>query len=65
MAKKTKKQAEGLGDTIADITDFLKIDKLVKSITSAMGIEGCGCERRKDKLNEIFPYKKDEENKEQ
>lgn len=65
MAKKKKNKAEGLGDTIADITDFLKIDKLVKSVTQAMGIEDCGCERRKDKLNEMFPYKKDEEKKEE
>jgi hypothetical protein len=63
MKNQKKKQAEGFGDTIADLTELLKIDKLVKSVTEALGIEDCGCERRKEKLNEMFPYKKDEENK--
>jgi hypothetical protein len=26
-------------------------------VTKAMDIEDCGCEKRKEKLNEIFPYK--------
>lgn len=64
MAKKKQKN-EGLGDTIADLTALLKLDKLVKEVTSAMGIEDCGCDRRREKLNEMFPYKKDEEKKEE
>ena len=63
MAKKSK-DAEGLGDSIAYLTSLLKIDKLVKELTSAAGIEDCGCDRRREKLNELFPYKKDEEQKE-
>jgi hypothetical protein len=63
LKNQKKKQAEGFGDTIASLTELLKIDKLVKSVTEAMGIEDCGCERRKDALNEMFPYKKDEEKK--
>jgi hypothetical protein len=63
LKKTKKKQAEGFGDTIADLTELLKIDKLVKSVIEALGIEDCGCERRKDVLNEMFPYKKDEEKK--
>jgi hypothetical protein len=63
MAKKSK-EAEGLGDSIAYLTSLLKIDKLVKELTSAAGIEDCGCDRRREKLNELFPYKKDEEQKE-
>lgn len=59
-----KKESEGLGDTIAYLTELLKIDKAVKAVTEAMGIEDCGCERRREVLNEMFPYKKDEENKE-
>ena len=60
-----KKESEGLGDTFAYITELLEIDKLVKSVTKAIGIEDCGCERRREKLNEMFPYKKDEEKKEE
>lgn len=63
MAKKKLSDAEGLGDTIAYLTELLKIDRAVKSVTEAMGIEDCGCERRQEKLNEMFPYKKDEQQK--
>jgi len=63
MSKKSK-EAEGLGDSIAYLTSLLKIDKLVKELKSAAGIEDCGCDRRREKLNELFPYKKDEEQKE-
>ena len=55
--------SEGFGDTIAYLTNLLKLDKAVKSVTEAMGIEDCGCEGRREKLNEMFPYKKDEETK--
>lgn len=65
MPKKKLSDAEGLGDTIAYLTELLKIDRAVKSVTEALGIEDCGCERRKEQLNEIFPYKKDEEKKDQ
>ena len=63
MPKKKLSDAEGLGDTIAYLTELLKIDKAIKAVTEAMGIEDCGCERRKEKLNEMFPYKKYEETK--
>jgi len=60
MPKKKHSDAEGFGDTIAYLTELLKIDKAVKAVTEAMGIEDCGCERRKEKLNEMFPYNKKE-----
>jgi hypothetical protein len=67
MAKKKQynpnEDSEGFGDTIAYLTNLLKIDKAVKAVTEALGIEDCGCERRRETLNEIFPYKKDEEKK--
>jgi len=63
MPKKKHSDAEGFGDTIAYLTELLKIDKAVKALTKALDIEDCGCERRKETLNEMFPYKKDEEKK--
>lgn len=63
MAKKKLSDAEGLGDAIAYLTELLKIDKAVKAATEAMGIEDCGCGGRREKLNEMFPYKKSEEKK--
>jgi hypothetical protein len=49
----TKKKAEGLGDTVAQVTKATGIDKLVKFIAG----EDCGCEARKEKLNALFPYR--------
>lgn len=55
MAKRRKK-AEGLGDTIEQITEATGIKKLVKFIAG----EDCGCDARKEKLNALFPYNKPE-----
>jgi hypothetical protein len=49
-----RKKAEGLGDTVAQITKATGIDKLVKFIAG----EDCGCDARKEKLNKLFPYTK-------
>ena len=49
----TMKKDKGLGDTIERITNATGISKIVKSITKE-----CGCKKRKDKLNNLFPYKK-------
>jgi hypothetical protein len=51
-------QSEGLGDTIAKVTNALGIDKLAEEVAQAMGKEDCGCNKRRKKLNEMFPYKK-------
>ena len=47
-----EKASEGLGDTIAKITKATGIDKAVKFIAG----EDCGCDRRKEVLNKLFPY---------
>ncbi len=44
-------KSKGLGDTVAKITKFFKIDKFVKSID-----EECGCDKRQEYLNKIVPY---------
>ena len=64
MAKKAIKKApvknteakvsEGLGDTLGKIFESTGVTKLVKFIAG----EDCGCEERKQKLNELFPYNK-------
>lgn len=51
---KTRKKAQGLGDTIEQLTQATGIDKLVKFLAG----EDCGCEERKAKLNAMFPYNK-------
>ncbi len=50
-------ESKGLGDTIAKITHFFKIDVLVESVFKAC-VKDCGCKRRQDKLNKAVPYKK-------
>jgi len=47
-------QSRGLGDTIEKITTATGIKKIVKKVVG----EDCGCDERRDKLNEMFPYKK-------
>lgn len=56
MEKRTRKKAQGLGDTIAQITEVTGIAKLVKFIAG----EDCGCDERKEKLNAMFPYNRPE-----
>jgi hypothetical protein len=52
-------RSKGLGDTIAKITRFFRIDTLVYWFTVyVLKKEDCGCERRRDKLNKLVPYKK-------
>ena len=50
MAKKSK----GLGDTIERITKATGIDKVAKAVLG----DDCGCDERKKKLNQMFPYNK-------
>lgn len=51
-------ESKGLGDTIAKVTNALGIDKLAEATAKAMGKEDCGCSKRRQKLNDLFPYKK-------
>ena len=61
MARKRRTKAEilaakseGLGDTVEKILESTGVAKVVKWILG----EDCGCDERKAKLNELFPYKK-------
>ena len=49
-------KAEGLGDTIERFTKATGIKKLADKIPG-----GCGCGKRKKKLNDMFPYKNKED----
>jgi hypothetical protein len=54
--KKPTKPSQGLGDDIEKITEATGIKKVVELFTP----EGkdCGCEKRKEKLNKMFPKNK-------
>lgn len=49
-------KSKGLGDDIHKVTTALKIDKVAKKIANLMGKDDCGCNQRKEKLNQLFPY---------
>ena len=49
-------KSRGLGDTISKITEVTGIKTLVEKTADILGIEDCGCERRADTLNKLFPY---------
>jgi hypothetical protein len=50
-------ESQGLGDTIAKLTAATGLDKLVEELAHSMGKEDCGCNKRRRKLNDLFPYK--------
>ena len=52
-----KKKAQGLGDTIEQITTATGIKAVVDKFSEVTGID-CGCEERKAKLNQLIPYHK-------
>ena len=50
-----KKKSKGLGDTIEKITKATGIKKVVDTVAKATG-KDCGCDKRKETLNNWFPY---------
>ena len=60
MPKKQSKESSqeikstGLGDTVEKVFRKTGIDKLAKAVLG----EDCGCDKRQELLNNIFPYGK-------
>ena len=55
--KNTKNtKAKGLGDTVEKVLEATGIAKVAKWVLG----EDCGCDKRKAKLNYLFPYYKPE-----
>ena len=52
------KKSKGLGDSIEKITRATGIHSLAQMGAKAVGKKDCGCKKRKDTLNRVFPYKK-------
>ena len=50
-----KQKAKGLGDTIEQITEATGIKAAVEMFSKATGLD-CGCDKRKEKLNQLFSY---------
>jgi len=50
-------KSRGLGDDIKKITAATRLDKLAERIADLTSSD-CGCKKRQEKLNNMFPYKK-------
>ena len=55
-------KSKGLGDTIEKITTATGIKKVVETVAKAAG-KDCGCNKRRDTLNRVFPYNNNNETK--
>lgn len=54
VKEEVREHAKGLGDTLEKVFEKTGVAKVVKWIAG----EDCGCDKRKEKLNQIFPYRK-------
>ncbi len=52
-----KDKSKGLGDSIEKITRLTGIKSLAQMGARAVGKKDCGCNKRKNILNKVFPYK--------
>ena len=59
MSRFKEHSDKGFGDTVARFTKRTGIEKAVKVVTKAVGVEDCGCDKRREALNKIMPYKTD------
>jgi len=50
-------KSRGLGDTVEKFTQATGIKAVVDKVAKATGHD-CGCGQRKDTLNRVFPYNK-------
>ena len=50
-------KSQGLGDSIEKFTKATGVKTFVDKVSDGLNIP-CGCQERKEKLNEVFPYKK-------
>ena len=50
-------ESKGLGDTVQKLTEATGIKTIVDKVSQGLNVP-CGCQQRKEKLNELFPYNK-------
>ena len=50
-------ESKGLGDTVQKCTEATGIKTIVDKVSNGLNVP-CGCQQRKEKLNELFPYNK-------
>lgn len=53
----TTNESIGFGDTVEKFTHKTGLNKIAEAYTKVTG-KDCGCSKRKDLLNKMFPYNK-------
>lgn len=53
----TSHPSKGLGDDVKKVAGFFMIDTLAERIAKILNKKDCGCEKRREILNRIVPYK--------
>ena len=51
-----EEKSKGFGDTVAKVTQLTGIKSVVDTVSKKIG-KDCGCNKRRDTLNRILPYK--------
>ena len=49
-------KSRGFGDDLEKVLKATGVSALVEKTTELLGIEDCGCSRRRDWMNELIPY---------
>jgi hypothetical protein len=57
-AKKHRPRSRGLGDTVERVLDATGIGPVAKKVITRITGKPCGCDRRRDQLNRLVPYRK-------
>ena len=53
------RKSQGLGDTVHRFTTATGLDKVAQNLSTIItGKKDCGCNKRREALNQAFPYKK-------
>ena len=50
-------KSKGLGDTIDKLTTMSGVKSFAQIASKAVGLQDCGCNKRRKWLNKQFPYK--------
>ena len=53
---KLSEKSRGFGDTVAKVTQLTGIKSVVKTVAKKVG-KDCGCDKRRDSLNRMIPYR--------
>ena len=59
--KKYRPPARGLGDTVERVLDATGIGPVAKTVITTVTGKPCGCDKRRDLLNKLVPYTREQQ----